>query len=102
MIPNKKEILNAVLPRIWQPKSTDNAQMALEIVDGPYKGVVYGYKSFDVVGDSKDGMVPVKYETEIYSAPAGFKQDESFDAFTSEILVAWLELVAELKPNATP
>jgi hypothetical protein len=77
--------------------------MGLEITDGPYKGVTYGYDKFDVVGDAKDGLVPVKYETVVYSAPEGFVKDESFDAFTSEVLVAWLSLVAELgeRPNAT-
>lgn len=97
MMKNKQEVLNAVLPRIIQPSSTDESKMALEIVAGPYKGVVYGYTSFQAVGDVKDSMQPVKYETCIYSAPAEFKQDEAFDAFTTEVLIAWLSLVAELE-----
>jgi hypothetical protein len=93
----KQEILNAVLPRIWQPKSTDESKLALEIVDGPYKGVIYGYTEFGAVGQTEDGMIPVKYETVVYSGPKGFQQDEAFDAFTRDVLVAWLELVAELE-----
>ena len=96
MLKNKQEILNAVLPRIIQPSSTDESKMALEIVAGPYKGVVYGYTSFQAVGEVKDSMQPVKYETVIYTAPPDFVKGEAFDAFTTEILVAWLELVSEL------
>ena len=92
---NKERILNAVLPRIWQPSSTDVAQMALEITDGPYKGVVYGYTGFHAVGEAEMGLIPVRYDTHIYTAPQGFVQDESFDEFTSDVLVAWLDLVAE-------
>ena len=97
MLKNKQEVLNAVLPRIVQPSSTDDAKMGLEIVTGPYKGVVYGYVSFDAIGAAQDGLQPVKYETYVYSAPSGFIQDEAFDAFTREVLIAWLELVAELE-----
>ena len=97
MLKNKQEVLNAVLPRIVQPSSTDDAKMALEIVAGPYKGVVYGYTSFQAVGEVKDSMQPVKYETCIYSAPDEFKHDEAFDVFTTEVLIAWLELVSELE-----
>lgn len=105
------EILDCVLPRIMQPSSTDEAQMGLEVTVGPYKGVTFGYDSFEVLEDkAEDGMVPVRYSTIIYSAPNAFVKDESFDAFTSEVLIAWLTLVSEqgdrsdatFRTNATP
>ena len=89
------DILNAVLPRIIQPSSTDVSEMGLEIMDGPYKGVTFGYTAFESVGEAQDGMQPVRYDTTIYSAPAGFVKDEGFDAFTSEFLVAWIGLIAD-------
>jgi hypothetical protein len=96
----EQEVLKGVIPRIIQPSSTDTAQLGLEITDGPYKGVTYGYTRFEVQnGNTEDGMVPVKFETTIYSAPEGFTKDETFDAFTSEVLLAWLEYIAGDAPK---
>jgi hypothetical protein len=58
--------------------------------------VVFGFTKFEVLANKQtsDGMVPTKFETTIYNAPEGFQKDESFDSFTSEVLVAWLSYIA--------
>lgn len=98
---DNQHVLNAVLPRIWQPNSTDTAELALEVKDGPYTGVVFGFTKFDVQEDKPDskGLVPVKFDTTIYQSPEGFVKDESFDAFTAEILIAWLEYIVGEAPK---
>lgn len=69
--------------------------LALEILDGPYRGVVFSYASFTMLNERlENGMIPTTYETEVHRVPeylkASFVKDESFDLFTSEIVVAWL------------
>ena len=97
----EQKILDAVLPRIWQPKSTDVAELALEVRDGPYKGVTYGYTAFNIDDGpaGTDGLVPCKFETRIYQAPEGFTPDESFDMFTGEVLLAWLSYIVKDAPK---
>jgi hypothetical protein len=96
----EQAILGCVIPRIWQPNSTDTAELGLEIQDGPYKGVVFGFTKFSIDEEQgPDNMVPCHFETTIYSAPEGFKADEAFDVFTAEVLVAWLSYIVGEAPK---
>lgn len=88
-------ILNHVMGRLWRQTPFTEPILALEILDGPYKGVVYSYSSFTFLpGVMADGMVPTKYETAIHIIPDHladtFTKDEAFDHFTSEVLIAWI------------
>lgn len=85
-------VLKIVSPCLWKPAPLTDLVLALEVTDGPYKGVVFAYTHFELVGGPvKEGeMVPVKFDTQVYVKPKGFEQDEAFDTFTSEILLAWL------------
>ena len=96
-------ILHQCKPKIVQPSSTDVAQLGLEIIDGPYRGVTFGFTHFDVKDQADpSGLRPVKFETTIYSAPEGFEPSEPFDAFCGEVLMAWLQLIAAQNPNDNP
>lgn len=87
-------ILNAVLPKLVPSKKGESI-LALEIMDGPYRGVTFSFKTFKVMNEvGADGMVPTKFETEIHEAPIGFTVTEDFDAFCGEILVAWLHYIS--------
>ena len=90
-----KGILECIMPHLIQPSSTDTALLGLEVTYGPYKGVVFGFTKFDVIAERlANGMVPTRFETKVYGAPEGFRKDEAFDEFTSEVLVAWLSYIA--------
>lgn len=87
-------ILNTIIPRLITIDEGDPI-LGLEIIDGPYTGVIYSYKKFIVQKERlENGMVPTKFETQVHSAPKGFRADESFDEFCSEILVAWLHYIS--------
>lgn len=92
---NQFSILNHVMGRLWKKSPFAEPILAIEVLDGPYKGIVYAYASFTFVpGMTEDGMVPTKYETEVLSIPpsmkATFESDEAFDLFTSEVLISWI------------
>lgn len=87
------DILRVVLPRLWKPGPLAELELALEVIDGPYKGVTYSYYNFKVSGDlpvKADDLIPVKFDTHVYESPAGFTQDEAWDRFTADLLLAWL------------
>lgn len=88
-------ILNHIQGRLWKKGPFAEPILALEILDGPYKGIVYSYSSFTFLpGMTQDGMVPTKYETEVHVIPDSLKdtfvKDEAFDVFTSEVLISWI------------
>lgn len=87
-------ILNSVCPRaVERPDGTPT--LGIEILDGPYRGVVFSYKSFNVQSEKEaNGMVPMKFDTEVLKAPRGFRADESFDQFCGEVIVAMLEYLS--------
>lgn len=93
-------ILHICKPKIVQPSSLDEAQLGLEILDGPYRGVTFGFTKFDVK-ETVDaaGLRPVRFETTIYSAPDGFVPSEAFDTFCGEVLVEWLKLIVTEKES---
>jgi hypothetical protein len=69
--------------------------LALEVIAGPYRGVVYSYTSLDVMDDPKDGeLARVQFKTVIHE-PAQFVADQAFDEFCADILIAWVELLSQ-------
>jgi hypothetical protein len=87
-------ILNSIMPRLVPSKKGESI-LALEIMEGPYRGVTFSYKTFKVMNEvGPDGMVPTKFETDIHEAPVGFRPTEDFDTFCGEVLVAWLHYIS--------
>lgn len=88
-------VLRIVQPILWKPGPLTELMLALEVMEGPYTGVVFSFTTFQIDPDNaKEGMLPVKYEIRVFSAPSGFVHDEAFDQFTSELLMAWLTHLA--------
>ena len=86
-------ILNGVMPKLVSTKR--GSILALEIMEGPYRGVTFSFKKFQVMNDvGPDGMVPTKFETEVHDSPEGFRVTEDFDLFCGEVLVAWLHYIS--------
>lgn len=88
-------ILDHIIGRLWKASPFSEPILALEILDGPYKGVVYSYSSFTFLpAQMADGTVPTKYETEVHVIPVNIKdtftKDEAFDQFTTEVLLSWI------------
>jgi hypothetical protein len=69
--------------------------LRLEIIGGPYVGVIFGFSSFMILPQKlEDGLVPARFETTIYKSPKGFDKDEAFDYYCRELLLAWLHFIA--------
>lgn len=83
-----------VRPRILP----DTNGLALEVIDGPYQGVIYSYTSFDVLDEpsvaSDAQMSRVRFQTIVHS-PSNFVADSAFDEFCSDILVSWVEMLSQ-------
>ena len=80
-------ILNGVMPKLV--KTSRGQILGLEILDGPYRGVTFSFKKFQVLNDmGPDGMVPTKFETDIHESPDGFRPTEDFDLYCGEVLLA--------------
>lgn len=92
-------VLNNIVPRLVPVKKGEPI-LGLEILSGPYAGVVFSFKSFHVKKYDNnenipdDGMIPTTFETEVHQAPADFKVTEDFDYYCAEILVAWLHHIS--------
>lgn len=70
--------------------------LALEVIDGPYVGVVYSYQKYTVLDDKQDATLSrVRFETMIHKHPDAFVPDEQFDNFCADILVTWLEALSK-------
>lgn len=86
-------ILNGVMPKLV--KTSRGQILGLEILDGPYRGVTFSFKKFQVLNDmGPDGMVPTKFETDIHESPDGFRPTEDFDLYCGEVLLAWLHYIS--------
>ena len=93
--PRERTILDAVMPRLWKTHPTDDPFLALEVTEGPYKGVIFAFEKFEVsTKKMKDGMVATKFETKQYVSPKGFKADEAWDVWAGEFLLAWLHYLS--------
>ncbi len=87
-------ILNSIVTRLV-PVKKGEPKLGLEIIDGPYAGVVFSFKGFHVKNEvGPDGMIPTTFETEVHQSPADFVVTESFDHYCAEILVAWLHHIS--------
>jgi hypothetical protein len=88
-------ILKCVIPRQYKTAPFADSLLALEIIDGPYKGVVFGFSAFTLLPQKlEDNLVPARFETTVFSHPKGFEKDEAFDFFCRELLLAWLHFIA--------
>lgn len=90
-------ILRMVIQRQFKTSPFAEPILALEINDGPYKGVVFTFSAFTILPNQiglEDGLVPARFETNVLSAPKGFQKDEAFDHFCGELLLAWLHFIA--------
>lgn len=89
-----RNILNDICPRLVKVDNGDPI-LGLEILDGPYKGVVFSFTKFSVLREREEnGMVPTRFETTVHTAPDGFRADETFDLYCSEVLLAWLGYIS--------
>jgi hypothetical protein len=88
-------ILKDIIPRQWKTAPFAEPVLALEIIGGPYVGVIFGFSSFMIIPQKlEDGLVPARFETTIYKSPKGFDKDEAFDYYCRELLLAWLHFIA--------
>jgi hypothetical protein len=93
--PIDESILNSVMGRLWKKGVYGEEVLALEVIEGPYIGVVFGFSSFEMLPlKIANGLVPVKFDTTIFKAPKEFVKDEAFDLWCSEVVVAWLHYIA--------
>src|SRR6266496_3608359 len=101
--PIDASVLKAVIARLVKPHTLGQQILALEIIDGPYKGITFWFSKFEVstmLARSDDGLTPIKFETKIFEAPQGFKPDEGFDEFCGEVLFAWLHYINNTEMEA--
>lgn len=88
--------LDNIMVRLVKRSPFTEPIVALEILSGPYKGVVYSYKKFAIRQKTEHGYETI-FETEIHRLPPDFPKDwtpdEAFDTYASEIVVAWLGYV---------
>lgn len=86
------EFSHYIQPRVVRTTTED--VLALEIINGPYRGVIYSYSTFEVLDDpTDDGMARVRFSTRIHE-PLDFVADVTFDEFCSDMLVAWIEMLS--------
>jgi|SRR5579872_755985 len=86
--------LNSVMARQWKSGPYADPILALEVIFGPYTGVVFSFSNFEVLPTKmENGMVPARFETKVLKSPVGFEKDEAFDLYCSELLLAWLTYI---------
>lgn len=93
--PEDFDLSALVMGRLWKTTPFAEPMLTLEIINGPYKGIVFSFKTFHMMDAKMDGgFVPTKYETEIHLLPKNFPKDwqptAEFDEFTKEVLFKWL------------
>lgn len=94
MSESNNNILNGIMPRLIAVTKAD-AILALEVIQGPYTGVTFSFKTFTVAKERlPNGMVPTQFETRIHQSPPDFVSDEAFDEYCSEVLLAWLHFIS--------
>lgn len=92
---NEYSILNTVLARLIKTTPDSEPILGLEVIDGPYTGVVFAFTKFTVQNHKMDnGMVPAKFDVSVFKTPDGFTQDEGFDEYTRDVLLAWLGYIS--------
>ena len=88
-------ILKCIIPRLWKPAPLADMLLALEVIDGPYKGVIFTFDTIEILPHRFDnGMVPAKFSATVRRTIPGFTEDEAWDTFAREIMLAWLSYIA--------
>lgn len=88
-----------VMARAWKPKPFATPLMALEVISGAYRGVIFYYKRFEIPDEKPDarGYRKVKFDLEILQVPdtlpVGWTPDDQFEQFASEIVFKWMSFV---------
>jgi hypothetical protein len=84
-------MLDRIRGRLIKKSPFAEPVLGLEILEGPYQGVVFTFTKFSMLpGKNENGLIPTRYETDILIAPEGFDKTEAFDSYTTEIVLAWL------------
>lgn len=92
-------ILNSIRTCEHGTELDGSPRRAMRVVYGPYTDTIFIFSKFEI--DEKhivDGMCPATYETTIFARPKGFREDEAWDQWTSELLQA---IVTEQIGNLT-
>lgn len=95
MTPNEQTaeqtILNSIETVEYGTELDGSPRRVLQVIYGPYTGVKFTFGKFEI-DESKmvDGMYSAVYETTVYTRPEGFRPDEAWDQWTSELLQAIL------------
>lgn len=93
--PQDFSILQTIIPRLWAPGPYLEPVLALEVISGQYKGLIFSFKNFDLAHERlQNGMIPVHFNVRVWREPVDFKQDEHFDNYTTEVLMAWMGYIA--------
>ena len=90
-------ILSGIIPRLWIPAPLAEPVLALEVITGEFRGVIFSYKDFQIMPtELEGGWVPTKFGLKVWRNPTDHKQEElaAFDEYTREVLLAWLSYIA--------
>lgn len=89
------DILQLIIPRLFKTNPFASPVLCLEVIGGPYRGVIFSFSQFNIMPGAmlSNGMVPVRFETVIYKHPENFTKDEAFDTFSTEVVLAWLHYI---------
>lgn len=95
------EILRTVMPRLWRPAPLADFQLALEVIHGPFKGVIFTFNEIKVMPNVRlsNGMVPAHFDATIRVAPEGFQPNEEWDTYSREVLLAFLFSITQQNLN---
>jgi len=92
-------VLTTVTPRLYKTRK-GTSELAIEIIQGPYRGVVFAYTTFDFIDRAPDtnGFLPVRFDCAVYENPNKVTLGEDFDLWTREFLLTWLAYL-QTSPN---
>lgn len=92
--PEDFHILKTVVARLWKSAPFADQELALEVISGEWKGVVFNVHNFEVLPvDLGKGMTPVKFQVRIFKSIPGFEHNEAFDDYAREVFLAWLQYI---------
>jgi hypothetical protein len=90
-----EDVLKSIIARLVKTSPHADPILGLEVLDGPYRGVVFSFSTFEVMDRQLDnGMVPTKFNVTIHQAPKDFVYGEAFDEYAREVLLAWLGYIS--------
>lgn len=92
---NVKGVLDDIIIRLWKRHPLAPQEAALESIAGPYKGIVFIPGNFKALPNkTKDGFTPMQFNVRVVKAPKGFVEDAAWEAWASEVVLAWVAQVA--------